>query len=252
MPCSKRHLQENEFIWWAVNHRSLAVPNHLQSLLHPLPTVPEATAFALAVPSKLAAFLQQVSLPDMRRAMVDMLADAYRSETPDCMLDLRNRLEPTVWHEMTAALNGQLGITRRSEVACVLLDLVMESYHPDDGWTIQVTTALSGPPALPFLGGVVLHSMYQDWMLYLRYIRNSRHAWNTMQKLTHQGRQAQVWERVRAILFCASLQQSYVSMLPAQIIESVLIPWLLFIEASGGRKEPIESLTTRESHIFVQ
>ncbi|CAN8065093.1 unnamed protein product [Agarophyton chilense] len=241
-PATTRHLQENDFIWHAVNAGSLSVPLHLQGLLNPVKTCPEATTFALIVPSRLGSFLRRVSLQDMQQAVINMLADAAQGESEQGVLDMKDALDPSIWNALTAVLRGQFEQTESTNRASFLLDNALIQVTDEDPWKVRATLGIFGPPTLPFLSGAVLESMNEDWMLYLRYLPDQHVAMFVLEQLILQGRQAQVWDRLRTVLSCASMERYYLSLLPMQLIEGEVIPRLLLDAACGHGPESIGSL----------
>ncbi|PXF40753.1 hypothetical protein BWQ96_09515 [Gracilariopsis chorda] len=231
-PTCEQDLQRNDLLWHAVNAYSLCVPSHLQPVLHPLRSFPEASIFALGIPHTLAAFLHNVSLWDMRQAVIYMLADAAQGESEQGLYHMRHTLCPPVWNALRNVLLGRHKPSPTVDKASFLLDSALSSENSHDLWAIDVITAVSGPTTLPWMSGTILHSMYKDWMLYTACISDQRAALLAMVRLIRQGRQIQVWQRVHAIRLCATTSTSFIHCLPEHIVEFLLIPCLL--AAEGG------------------
>lgn len=97
----------------------------------------------------------------------------------------------------------------------------------------------------------VLHSLYEDWRRYsaicswipnrsygyrARNKDSEEHTWRyknaftLMKCLVGCGRQRYTWERVRSLRLCRNDSNSFVSWLPPQIVDQVLVPMLVIID----------------------
>lgn len=225
-------------LWHAVKHSSFPTPQYHQPSLTPFQPLPQAHFFSICVPHKLAAFLNHVSLVEMRQAVIYMLADAAQGESEQGLQHMEKTLAPTVWTALKSAINGTAIPSPVVDQASFLLDAALTADHSQDLWRIEIVAGIFAPGNLPWMNGTVLASMYEDWSLYTPYFKEHRLSLLSMIGLIRQGRQADVWERIYTILLCTRLESSYISLIPDHIVESLIIPYVLYDEgyASLPRK----------------
>lgn len=97
---------------------------------------------------------------------------------------------------------------------------------------------------------VILQSLYTDWRRYADICSGIRpspskgtaesihsrytHAFALMTQLVGTSRQGQTWQRVEALRCCARKSGSFLSWLPCQIIEQVLVPRVVILEGKDA------------------
>lgn len=258
-PTSQSDIAQNEFLWHAVNDSSftLSAGRRLVSrrlpISHPHLAGTPATLFGIALPEPLAQFLETVSLSEMHRSVVYMLADAAQAEDDIGLRFMRSTLAPNVW----VALRKFIRSTRpfRNGVQCTsasfMLDTALQTAYEHDYWSIDVEGAIFLPKRhIAFncisndaRAAAVLASLYQDWATYTaneliwevslpedaptdssRASARRKVALETMMRLVRQGRQTEMWQRVDALRQCAQNQSSLFGKLPFQVVEHFLVP----------------------------
>lgn len=149
-PRSAQDVCANEFLWHAV--RNSAFDQRDVRSLAPR----AANMYALCLPPQLAAFLSAVSLEEMHRSVLYMLADAAQGEDEQGLQTMHQDLAPDVWKALQQLMACGVGQTAAAHAqhqtasaarhcishASFMLDEALQSAQAHNYWKIEVQAAL--------------------------------------------------------------------------------------------------------------
>lgn len=251
-PTKVEDLQVNEILWRAA-HESVYAAEEGNETLH-------LNLFCLGYPSQLFHFLVSLSLEKIHLYMIHLLALHYtllrQDEDVVGMEKMRVELLPPVWREVERKLMefGTLSSAgTKSDYDTVLGSVpfiyllpwkvdVYCGYWSREDMRAALSEHLEGEddqmvPAISRDGEIspgenwssVHWNLFRDWLVYSELLfKRSDASWVetlvSMDRLISEGRQRDVFERAKTLMLCAKREESDISCLPTDLIQSKLLP----------------------------
>lgn len=248
-PTSQMTLDVNRFLWDTVHNGfyDSVKGNALFS----------TNIFVLGLPAELFDFLVHVTLEALDVAIIDFLVLLHHQLTTDGdvigVSKLQEELLPEVWNRLEANIGVfENGEPKEAERAATLEHLVQISFMTP--WRVDVLAGYLSPAdmgllldhgprhlsgALPAFGsdcvgvrGSALLKMFRDWQVYddvlcKRLSMKRCAALEAMDRAIYVGRSECMYGEAAAVVDLCDRKQSYFSLLPMELIERAVIPWIV-------------------------
>lgn len=282
-PTSAACVATNELLWQAAHAGEHAAAG--DALLG-------TNVLALAMSEELFGFLRRVSLPGLRRCVLEFLALLAADETAEGLALMAGELEPDVWEDLCTLRaddvrpGGQsLRDVEALRAMCCLSPWRVDVYaayvtptdmravltakeHEQDEPTPSGAEGGAGgqytPPNLAAKirarapsKNVVYWKLFCDWQTYRRiWVQrlgvHPADAAAAMCAAVADGRHNAAWGRAEVVLMCAARSDNLFSAIPKDVVCNILAPHVLLAGCADRRELSARSATTRNEELRIQ